>query len=91
LAVIRLSSAKRAPRAKVLAANVYHPPRKGYQQDAPFAASKVELRGDHKVIRSFRAVTKSKRRKRSIVLDQNQQFARRQNHLRESPSSAKPL
>jgi hypothetical protein len=27
-------------------------------------------------------VTKSKRRKRSIVLDQNQQFARRQNHLR---------
>jgi hypothetical protein len=45
-----------------LAANVYLLPRKGYQQDALFAARKVELRGVREVIRSFRASTKSAER-----------------------------
>jgi hypothetical protein len=41
-----------APFAGLFAANVYHPPRKGYQQDAAFAASKVELRGARKLLSS---------------------------------------
>src|SRR5690348_12780732 len=35
-------------RESLLAANVYHPPRKGYPQDALFAVNKVELRGAEK-------------------------------------------